>query len=90
MQLTKSTPLLQKTSLRALYVYAGKLKIPNTFFLECSLYNNIRHDMLTAISRFCNPGLDVLLYGNPTLSNETNISIFTASHTFILGTKRFC
>ena len=30
-------------------------------FLECSLYNNIRHDMLTAISRFCNQGLDVLL-----------------------------
>ena len=78
-----------KTSLRALYVYAGYLKIPNIFFLECSLYNNIRHDMLTAISRIYNPGLDVLLYGNPTLSNETNILIFTAIHTFILGTKRF-
>ena len=63
--------------------------VPNIFFLECSLDNNIRHDMLTAISRFCNPGLDVLLYGNPTLSNETNISIFTAIHSFILGTKRF-
>ena len=60
------------------------------FFLECSLYNNIRHDMLTTLSRFCNPGLDVLLYGNPILSNEINISIFTAIHTFILGTKRFC
>ena len=68
----------------------GEVEDSKHFFLECSLYNNIRHDMLTAVSRFCNPGLDVLLYGNPTLSNETNISIFTAIHTFILGTKCFC
>ena len=58
--------------------------------LQMIFYNNIRHDMLTAISRFCNPGLDVLLYGNPTLSNETNIIIFTTILTFRLGTKPFC
>ena len=45
--------------------------------------------MLTAIFRFYNQGLDVLLSGNPTLSNETNILIFTAIHIFILGTQRF-
>ena len=67
----------------------GEVEDSKHFFLECNLYNNIRHDMLTAISRFCNTGIDVLLYGNPTLSNETNILIFTAIHTFILGTKRF-
>ena len=82
--------LFSKNTTQSPLCTCGEVEDSKHFFLECNLYNNIRHDMLTTISRFCNPGLDVLLYGNPTLSNETNISIFTAIHTFILGTKRFC
>ena len=32
--------------------------------------------MLTAISQFCKPGLNVLLYGDPNFLNETNLSIY--------------
>ena len=59
---------------------SGKLKSQNISFLN-AVSNNIRHDMLTATSRFCNPGLDVLLYGNFNLPNETTILIYTTIQT---------
>ena len=53
--------------------------------LENCNRQRIKPDILIATSRFRNPGLDIILFGYPKLSNETNISKFTAIHTFIFN-----
>ena len=59
------------------------------FILECPLYFNLRQEMLTVISEFCLPSLNVILFGNPDLTTHSNTRIFDAVQSFILKTKRF-
>ena len=59
------------------------------FILECQLYFNFRQEMLTVISEFCRPSLNVILFGNPDLTTHSNTRILDAVQSFILKTKRF-
>ncbi|MCG7869675.1 MAG: endonuclease/exonuclease/phosphatase family protein [Candidatus Thiodiazotropha taylori] len=67
----------------------GEVEDSRHFLLECNLYQNIRNDMLTAVSRICLPTLNSLLYGSTAVSVNDNIMIFKAVQTFILKSKRF-
>ena len=67
----------------------GEVEDSRHFLLECSLYQNIRNDMLAAVSRICLPTLNSLLYGSTAVSVNDNIMIFKAVQTFILKFKRF-
>ena len=67
----------------------GSVEDTKHFILECPLYFNLRHEMLTAISEFCPPSLNVILFGNPDLTTHSNTQIFNAVQSFILKTKRF-
>ena len=44
------------------------------FLLECNLYQNIRNDMLAAVSRICLLTLNPLLYGSTTVSVNDKIT----------------
>ena len=57
--------------------------------LVCDQYTNIRRELLTTVSGICNPTLNVLLYGDPSLSLEQNKYIVKAVQDFILKSKRF-
>ena len=59
------------------------------FILECPLYFNLRQEMLTVISEFCLPSLNVILFGNPDLTTHSNTRLLDAVQSFILKTKRF-
>ena len=67
----------------------GSVENTKHFILECPLHFNLRREMLTVISEFCLPSLDVILFGNPDLTIHSNTQIFNAVQSFILKTKRF-
>ena len=67
----------------------GEVEDSRHFLLECNLYQNIRNDMLAAVSRICLPTLNSLLYGSTAVSVNDNIMIFKAVQTFIFKSKRF-
>ena len=52
------------------------------FFLDCPIYNNQRITLVQTVSRLCTVTLDTLLYGNSTLSQQTNNGIFEAVQHF--------
>ena len=67
----------------------GSVEDNHHFLLVCDQYTDLRRELLTTVSEKCNPTLDVLLYGDLSLSLEENKAIFLAVHDFILKSKRF-
>ena len=67
----------------------GAVEDTKHFFLTCYRFRNLRQDLLNKISTFCQPTLDVILYGNIDLSVRENKQIFLAVQDFILKSKRF-
>ena len=59
------------------------------FFFTCNRFRNLRHVLLNTISTFCQPTLEVILYGSTGISIEENKQVFLAVQEFILRTKRF-
>ena len=61
----------------------GEIEDTRHYLLNCDRYRDTRQEMLTAVS------LNLLLFGNATLSQLENVTIFIAVQTFIKKTKRF-
>ena len=59
------------------------------FLLVRDQYTDLGLELLTTVSEKCSATLDVLLYGDLSLSLEENKAIFLAVHEFILKSKRF-
>ena len=55
-------------------------EIGNTshFFLHCNLYGQLRHDLLDRVSTYCQPTVNVFLYGNTDLTDVENAELFSA------------
>ena len=69
---------------------AVRLKILHIFFLHCNLYGQLRHAFLDRVSTYCQPTVNVFLYGNTDLTDVGNAELFSAVQDYILKTKRFC
>lgn len=67
----------------------GAIETTSHFLLECNAFDEIRQDMFDEISPFCEPLLDILLFGCNTLNEEANTCIFKSVQKFILRSKRF-
>ena len=67
----------------------GSLEDIHHYLLVCYQYTNIRRELLTTVSGICNPTLNVLLYGDPSLSLEQNKYIVKIVQDFILKSNRF-
>ena len=67
----------------------GSVETTNHFLLECPQYIQARRDMITALSTFCVPSLNSLLYGDTTLNNHQNKLIFLTVQKYISDSKRF-
>ena len=63
----------------------GSVEDTHHYLLVYDQYANIRRELLTNVSGICNPTLNVLLYGDPSLSLEHNKYIVKAVHDFILS-----
>ena len=67
----------------------GSVEDTRHYLLVCEQYTDLRRELLNCVSEFCNPTLNVLLKGDPTLPHEHNNSIVHAVHEYILKSKRF-
>ena len=62
---------------------------PKHYFLECPLYAGPRVDLITEIARITDCNVNILLFGDNTLSFDDNKTIFQSVHKYIHATKRF-
>ena len=67
----------------------GEIEDTEHYPLNCNLFQNLREEVLNTGTTYCQPTLNVLLYGNANLSESENKTIFSAVQEFILKTKRF-
>ena len=67
----------------------GSVEDTQHYFFHCVNFRQQRTELINEISRYYNPSLKLLLYGDQTLSFETNVYIFQAVHKYICNTKRF-
>ena len=56
-------------------------EIGNTshFFLHSNLYGQLRHDLLDRVSTYCQPTVDLFLYGNTDLTDVENAELFSGA-----------
>ena len=65
--------------------------IENTyhFFFQCPQYRNSRTELFETVSQYKEISLDLLLFGDISLSYDTNKKIFEKVQKYIITTKRF-
>ena len=66
----------------------GQIENNFHYFFECLQYETARQKLLRKLNNI-DIELNVLLNGNPELSDQTNTMIFSHVHTYIQDTKRF-
>ena len=81
--------LFSKTIVPSPLCACGEVENARHFLLECINFQDIRPDMMDAVSSICTPSIDTLLYGNSDVSINSNIAIFKAVQRFISKSKRF-
>ena len=67
----------------------GSVEDTQHYFFHCINFRQQRTELINEISQYCIPSLNVILYGDLTLSLETNLQIFQAVHKYICNTQRF-
>ena len=65
--------------------------VENTYhyFFECARYSNIREQLIQSVNLYSTVSLPVLLYGDPSVPDTSNVNIVKAVHLYIKRTKRF-
>ena len=84
-----SSDLFHKNMTDSALCFCGEIENSHHFFLKCHLYTEHRILLLSELSQYCDPIIDVILNGNSSLSYETNVCIFKAVQLYIKRTKRF-
>ena len=67
----------------------GSIENAQHYFFHCRFFQQQRTLLLNEIRIYGTPTLDILLYGDPSLSHEINQTIFHHVHRYILTTQRF-
>ena len=65
----------------------GSLEDTQHYFFHCPNFTQQRIELLNEISRYSTPSLTLFLYGDLTLSYETNVLIFQAVHIYVQHTS---
>ena len=67
----------------------GSIENAQHYFFHCRFYHQQRAILLNEIRFYRVPTLDLLLYGDLSLSYEINVNIFHHVHKYIIATQRF-
>ena len=82
--------LFQKNIIESPLCSCGSPETTQHYFFECVLYHDSRLELFNSISNYCTTTFELILFGNPLLSDEANKTIFDAVHKFIIDhSKRF-
>ena len=68
---------------------SGHVEDTSHFLFDCPRFVNQRQVMMYRLLPLSNPTLDLLLFGDSTLSYQVNVNIFSAGQDYIMRTKRF-
>ena len=82
--------LFQKNIIDNPVCECGEIENTSHFFLHCNLFGQLMHALLDRVSTYCQPTVNVFLYGNTDLTDVENAELFSAVQDYILKTKRFC
>ena len=85
----KTASKLTSGELSAKDWWTGSIESSQHFFFHCPYYQQQRNALLNVVSTYHRPTLDLLLYGESSLSYDVNMVIFENIHRFILNCKRF-
>ena len=69
--------------------FCGAVENNFHYLMECQMYNIMRMEMYDTVNRYSDVTETVLLFGDNSLSIESNEAIFRAVHKYIHQTKRF-
>ena len=69
--------------------HCGTIENAQHFFFHCTFYQEQRNELMNAVSPYQQPSLKLFLYGDLSLSYETNTLIFENVYKYIIATKRF-
>ena len=67
----------------------GEVENTHHYLFDCTRYGDQRRDLINAVSHYCEPTFNTLLFGNPALAITLNQHIFTAVQDYLINTKRF-
>ncbi|MEW8546021.1 MAG: reverse transcriptase domain-containing protein, partial [Candidatus Thiodiazotropha sp.] len=67
----------------------GSIENAQHFFFHCTFYQAQRNELLNAVSPYQYPTLNLFLYGDLSLSQEINKTIFDIVYKFVVDSKRF-
>ena len=81
--------LFNKNILDSPYCLCGEIENAAHFFLKCPRFTAQRNVLMNEISQHSQVSLKIILFGNSSLNNETNTSIFSSVHSYLSTTKRF-
>ena len=59
------------------------------YFFECQRYNEIRTTILNELANYCQPDLNIVLFGIPESDFDTYYRIIVTVQKYILDSKRF-
>ena len=66
-------------SLTVLCMNVVRLKTIHTFFLHCNLSEQPGHDLFNRVSTFCQPTVNIFVYGRHDLSVNENAELLSGS-----------
>ena len=86
--------LFQKNIIDNHVCECGEIENTSHFFLHCNLYGKLRHALLDRVSTYCQPTVNVFLYGNTDLTDVENAELsficarlYIKNKTFLLKNK---
>ena len=81
--------LFQKNLVASFFCQCGGIETSHHYLLECGYYTIVRNKLFATIENFTTVSLDVLLYGDESLSFQENVTAFLEVQSFIKDSKRF-
>ena len=67
----------------------GQIEDADHFLLQCILYADQRNILFNSLPAYPRITTQLLLFGDATISDDSNIIIFSAVHNYIENTNRF-
>ena len=67
----------------------GEVENTHHYLFDCTRYDDLRRELLNAVSHYCEPTVNTILFGNSSLTSNQNQNIFIAVQDNLIKSKRF-
>ena len=67
----------------------GEVENTHHYLFDCTRFDDLRRELLNAVSYYCKPTVNTILFGNSALTSTLNQNIFIAVQDYLIKSKRF-